>query len=109
MRSGARAVAIVLESRSWGWSTGPVRPNNKLKLKVQFADRSTMTVTRIERTRFLLQDRHVGSTLPMRHDPADRSYVDIDRQALLERHARFEEQTNRARIKEAKDRLRGQD
>lgn len=106
MRHGATAKAIVLKSTPWGLISGVVRPNNKLTLKVHFEDGSTTTVTRVERTHYLLQDESVGSTLPMRYDPADRSYVDIDRQALLVRHARFDEKMNRTRIKEAEDRLR---
>lgn len=45
----------------------------------------------------------------MRYDPADGAYLDVDRKALLERHTRFEDKINRARIKEAEDRLRSPD
>jgi hypothetical protein len=104
MRQGA--TAIVLESRPWGAASGVVRPNNKLTLKVHFDDRSTTTVTR---THYRMMDEAVGSTLPMRYDPADRSYLDIDRPALLERHARFDDKLDRDRIKEAEGRLHRQD
>ena len=106
MRTGATAKAVVLESRWWGWTTGAVKPNNKLKLKVHFDDGSTTTIERVERTQYLLDLVDVGSTLPMRYDPDDRAYLDIDRAALLQRHARFEERLDRARIKEAEKRLR---
>jgi len=109
MRHGAAAEAVVLESRPWGWVAGVVRPNNRLRLKVRFEDGSATTITRVERTQYLLQDESVGSTLPMRYDPTDRSYIDIDRRALVDRHARFDERINRARIKDAEDRLRRRD
>jgi hypothetical protein len=109
MRRGAKATAIVLESRPWGWAAGVVRPNQKLTLKVHYGDGSTTTVTRIERTHYLLQDESVGSTIPMRYDPADRSYLDIDRQALIEQHIRTDEKINEARIQEAEDRLHRHD
>ncbi|MFI5910846.1 hypothetical protein [Dactylosporangium sp. NPDC051541] len=101
MRHGAEADATVLESRPWGWASGVVRPNNKLRLRVHFGDGHTTTITRVERTHFLLQDETVGSVLPMRYDPADRAYIDIDRQALIDRHARFDAKINRARVREA--------
>lgn len=106
LRAGATAKAVVLESKPWGWVSGVVRPNHKLKLRVYFDDGTTTTITRVERTHYLMQDEVVGSTLPMRYDPGDRAYVDIDRPALLQRHARFEEKLNRERIKDAEDRLR---
>ncbi|GLL05657.1 hypothetical protein GCM10017581_074040 [Dactylosporangium matsuzakiense] len=106
MRGGATAEAIVLESRPWGWTSGAVRPNNRLTLRVHFHDGTTTTIARVERTHYLLQDESVGSTLPMRYDPADRAYIDIDRRALLDRHARFEREADRARIEDAERRRR---
>jgi hypothetical protein len=50
-----------------------------------------------------------GSILPIRYDAADRSYLDIDRQALLHRHARFDEEADQAKTAEAEDRLRRHD
>ena len=110
MVHGAVAKAIVLKSRPWGWADGPVRPNTRLTLEVRFDDGRTATITRVERTHYLLQDESVGSVLPMRYDPADPSYIDIDRQALLDRHARFDEKISQEQIAQAEERLhRGDD
>ncbi len=45
----------------------------------------------------------------MLYDTADHSYLNLDRQALLERHARFDEEIDREKVKEAQDRLRSRD
>ncbi len=105
MREGAKAKAVVLEEHSWGWVSGVVRPNHKLKLRVHFDDGTTTTIERVERTHNLGAKSDVGSTLPMRYEPNDRSYIEIDCGELRRLAAAQEAKWDRARIREAERQL----
>jgi hypothetical protein len=78
MRDGVEVNAVVVRSAPWGWVVNHRIPNKKLTLKVRFDDDSTVTVERVERDVVLGSRRITGSILPMRHERADRSYIEID-------------------------------
>ena len=105
MRDGKKAKAVVLESDSWGWVSGVLRPNTKLKLRVHFDDGTTATIERIARYTVTLGQDTVGSTLPMRYEEQDRSYIEIDAAELRRRVLARRAEIQRDSIESAEARI----
>ena len=104
MRDGVEVNAVVVKSAPWGWVVNHRIPNVKLTLRIHFDDDSTATIDRVERGVVLGSRRVVGSILPMRHEAADRSYVEIDvpRLRVLERRSRASLERSAVRAAERK-------
>ncbi|WP_432829131.1 hypothetical protein [Dactylosporangium sp. CA-092794] len=106
MRDGARAKAVVVESRAWYGSAGPVALNARLRLEVRFPDGAGATVSRVVRYRDLGDQDVVGSILPMRYEPGDRSYVEVDLPELRRSYSARMAKLDRAAVREARAKLR---
>ncbi|WP_433200280.1 hypothetical protein ACQP00_28475 [Dactylosporangium sp. CS-047395] len=105
MRDGMKAEAVVLESESWGWVSGALQPNTKLRLRVHFDDGTTAEVERIARYTVTLGRHTAGSTLPMRYEEKDRSYVEIDAAELRRRETAREAKIHRELVASAERRI----
>ena len=104
LRDGVEVNAVVVKSAPWGWVVNHRMPNVRLTLKIRFDDDSTVTTDRVERGVVLGSRRVVGSILPMRHEAADRSYIEIDvpRLCVLERRSEANLERSAVRAAERK-------
>jgi Domain of unknown function (DUF1707) len=85
-RDGAQAEALVLEKKvlaTAGGGGGGVANACRYKVRVKFEDGST-TETSCHAFGVNLGRVAVGDVIPVRYDPADRSKVKLDRDAILE-------------------------
>jgi hypothetical protein len=82
MRDGVEAQALVLEKKIYasGYSTGKTNAC-RYKLRVKFKDGSSAEVSR-RVWRSKLARANVGDLIPVRYDPADRSKIEIDGNAM---------------------------
>jgi hypothetical protein len=79
LKSGAQAQAVVLESDMGGLSNSHGANRWKLRLRVQFDDGTTSEVTCHA---YSYIGYGVGSILPVRYDPSDRSKVEVDTDSI---------------------------
>src|SRR5947199_5728928 len=82
---GGQAEALVLEKKIYAATTEGGRTSScRYQLRVKFEDGST---TEISRRAFdhTLASAAVGDVIPVRYDPADRSKIELDRHAIVER------------------------
>src|SRR5437588_6675099 len=84
-RDGAQAQALVLGKKIYATEVESGRTSAcRYQLRVKFEDGST---TEISRRAFdhTLASAAVGDVIPVRYDPADRSKIELDRHAIVER------------------------
>src|SRR5205807_3388627 len=84
-RDGAQAQALVLEKKIYATEVeSGMASACRYQLRVKFEDGST---TEISRRAFghTLASAAVGDVVPVRYDPADRSKIELDRHAVVER------------------------
>jgi hypothetical protein len=84
-RDGAQAQALVLEKKIYATEVeSGMTSACRYHLRVKFEDGST---TEISRRAFdhTLASAAVGDVIPVRYDPADRSKIELDRHAIVER------------------------
>jgi hypothetical protein len=79
LKSGAQAQAVVLESDMGGLSNSHGANRWKLRLRVQFDDGTTSEVTCHA---YSYIGYGVGTILPVRYDPSDRSKVEVDTDSI---------------------------
>jgi hypothetical protein len=79
LQNGVQAQAVVLASDMGGLSNSHGANRWKLQLRVQFDDGSTAEVTCHA---YAYIGFAVGSIVPVRYDPSDRSTVEVDTQKL---------------------------
>jgi hypothetical protein len=98
MREGVEARALVLEKNVFasGYSTNEAKAC-RYKVRVQFDDSSTSEVSLTVWNRELARAR-VGDLIPVRYDPADRSKIDIDGDALRAQQVEQERQVHEQAI-----------
>jgi hypothetical protein len=108
LESGAEAKAVVLETEMSGRSNRHAERLWKVKLRVQF-DGSTGEVDCSMWTK-PFDGPAVGSILPVRYDPEDRSKVEVDVAALNAGRDSAQEDLEANLIEEAEQKLsRGED
>src|SRR5437879_5636303 len=84
-RDGVQAQALVLETKAYANEVESGRPSAcRYRLRVQFEDGS-MTEIAYRAFGRAVASANVGDVIPVRYDPADRTRIEIDRHALLER------------------------
>ena len=84
IRDGAQAQALVLERKVLATAGNPGPANAcRYKLRVKFEDGSTLE-TSCRAFGVKLARATVGDVIPVRYDPADRSKIKLDRDAILE-------------------------
>src|SRR5438270_8992355 len=84
-RDGAQAQALVLEKKIYATEVeSGMTSACRYQLRVKFEDGST---TEISRRAFgdTLASAAVGDVIPVRYDPTDRSKIELDRHAIVER------------------------
>jgi Domain of unknown function (DUF1707) len=84
-RDGAQAQALVLEKKIYATEVeSGMASACRYRLRVKFEDGSTAEISRraFDRT---LASAVVGDVIPVRYDPADRTHVELDRRAVVER------------------------
>jgi hypothetical protein len=84
-RDGAEAQALVLEKKIYATEVeSGMTSACRYQLRVKFEDGST---TEISRRAFgdTLASAAVGDVIPVRYDPSDRSKIELDRHAIVER------------------------
>src|SRR5947209_8520901 len=84
-RDGAQAQALVLEKKTYATEDQTGRASAcRYRLRVKFADGSTMEVS-CRAFGHTLSSAALGDVIPVRYDPADRSKIELDREAIVER------------------------
>jgi Domain of unknown function (DUF1707) len=84
-RDGAQAQALVLEKKIYASEVeSGMTSACRYQLRVKFEDGSTTEISRrvFDHT---LASAAVGDVIPVRYDPADRSRIELDRHAIVER------------------------
>ena len=106
LESGAEAKAVVLETDMSGRSNRHAERLWKVKLRVQFDDGSTAEVDCSMWTK-PFSGPAVGSILPVRYDPDDRSKVEVDVAAMNAGADSAREELEANLIEEAEQKLSG--
>jgi hypothetical protein len=84
-RDGVQAQALVLEKKIYAAEVeSGMTSACRYQLRVRFEDGSTAEISRraFDHT---LASAAIGDVIPVRYDPADRSKIELDRQAIVER------------------------
>ena len=104
LESGAEAKAVVLETDMSGRSNRHAERLWKVKLRVQFDDGSTAEVDSSMWTK-PFSGPSVGSILPVRYDPDDRSKIEVDVAAMNAGEDSAREELEANLIEEAEQKL----
>src|SRR5437763_362129 len=84
-RDGAQAQALVLEKKIYATEVeSGLTSACRYQLRVKFEDGSTTEISR-RALGHALASAAVGDIIPVRYDPADRSKIEFDRHAFVER------------------------
>ena len=84
-RNGAQAQALVLDKKIYATEVeSGLTSACRYQLRVKFEDGSTKEISR-RAFGDTLASAAVGDVIPVRYDPADRSKIELDRQAIVER------------------------
>ena len=104
-RDGAQAQALVLEKKIYATETETSMTSAcRYQLRVKFDDGSTTEISRraFDRT---LASAAVGDVIPVRYDPTDRSKIELDRHAIVERDEAQTRERNAAAIARGEEAL----
>jgi len=85
---GAQVDGVIIKAPEFFRGSTDMSGRYKVTVRVRFDDGATVEVER--RLHLSCGEHRVGAVLPMRHDPADRSKIEIDEAALTaSREAEF--------------------